>query len=289
MKYLILGASGMAGHMIALYLMEEGHNVTGFCRNKLPHFCCIEGDASDRDLIRKIITQGKYDAVVNAIGILNNSAESHKAEAIYLNSFLPHDLALIAKDLETQIIQISTDCVFRGNTGPYDENSIPDGYSWYDRTKALGELSDAKNLTLRQSIVGPDLKCKGIGLLNWFINQEDTKISGYMNSIWTGLTTLELAKGIEACSKSKIVGLVNLVPNASISKYELLVLFNKYFKNGNITIEPTANDYLDKTLINSRKDIPFHPKDYSLQIAELRDWVSSHPGLYPNSYYRYIS
>ena len=34
MKYLIFGVQGMAGHMIAEYLLEQGHTVVGFARTK---------------------------------------------------------------------------------------------------------------------------------------------------------------------------------------------------------------------------------------------------------------
>ena len=47
MKYLIFGVQGMAGHMIAEYLLEQGHTVVGFARTKsavCPAFCA---DAQD--------------------------------------------------------------------------------------------------------------------------------------------------------------------------------------------------------------------------------------------------
>jgi dTDP-4-dehydrorhamnose reductase len=102
--------------------------------------------------------------------------------AAFLNSYFPHFLAKTTENTNTQVIQMSTDCVFSGKKGSYSEYDLRDGESFYDRSKALGELDDEKNITLRNSIVGPDINSKGIGLLNWFMNntrEEHNVINGY--------------------------------------------------------------------------------------------------------------
>ena len=93
---------------------------------------------------------------------------------------------------------MSTDCVFSGKTGWYSETSSRDGETFYDRSKALGELENNKDLTFRNSIIGPDLNKNGIGLFNWFMKQEG-QIYGFTKAIWTGVTTLTLAKAMERC------------------------------------------------------------------------------------------
>ena len=230
MKFLVLGASGMAGHLISIYLKEHGHEVTGFARRPIPFVNCVVGDAGNANELRRVIFDGGYDVVINAIGILNQFAEEKKAEAVYINSYLPHLLADITNETQTQIIQMSTDCVFSGKTGGYIETSLRDGESFYDRTKALGELEDNKNLTFRNSIVGPDISPNGIGLLNWFMSQTN-EIYGYTNAMWTGLTTLQLAKEMETAAENRVHGLFNMVPDHSISKYDLLQLFNHYIRH----------------------------------------------------------
>ena len=83
---------------------------------------------------------------------------------------------------------MSTDCVFSGRRGGYTEKDFRDGETFYDRSKALGELEDDKNITLRNSIVGPDINPNGIGLFNWFMHQKD-QVNGFSNTMWTGQTT----------------------------------------------------------------------------------------------------
>lgn len=212
MKVLILGSTGMAGHLITLYFQQQGHEVTAFSNTPFPYCKNIIGDAFDTKMFKQMLIDDEYDAVINCIGILNEAAEEKKSAAVYLNSYLPHLIADMLKDKKTKLIQMSTDCVFAGNGGPYYEDSLRDGKTFYDRTKALGEVEDDKNLTFRNSIVGPDMNPNGIGLFNWFMKQKGT-IQGFSGAIWTGVTTLTLAKAIEQAIKENLTGLYNLVNN----------------------------------------------------------------------------
>ncbi|MFK2239377.1 hypothetical protein ACIXKS_15250 [Bacteroides fragilis] len=78
MKFFILGCNGMAGHIISLYLKEQGHLVVGFARSKSAFVDTIIGDAFDTEFIYKNIIEGKYDTIVNCIGVLNQFAEMIK-------------------------------------------------------------------------------------------------------------------------------------------------------------------------------------------------------------------
>ncbi|MBO1263998.1 SDR family oxidoreductase [Proteiniclasticum sp. SCR006] len=281
MKVLILGGTGMAGHTLSIYFKEAGHDVTAFSRSKV-NFCRnINGDITDFENLKKIITDGEYDAIINAIGILNQDAEDNKSKAVLLNSYLPHFLSDTTKDMKTRVIHMSTDCVFSGETGGYSESSIRDGKTFYDRTKALGEIENGKDLTFRNSIIGPDMSDRGIGLFNWFMKQEG-QINGFTKAIWTGVTTLTLAKAMEQALLENLTGLYNLVNNDTISKYELLKLFNMHMKNQELQIIPIGQLSLDKSLINNRTDFSFKVPSYEDMIAEMKEWIVDHKDLYPH-------
>lgn len=281
MKILVLGATGMAGHMIAIYLKKSGHEVTAFSRREFKYCDNIIGDISNFNFLRKVIEEENYDAVINAIGILNQDAEDDKSLAVLLNSYLPHFLSNITKNMKTRIIHMSTDCVFSGLTGGYTETSFRDGETFYDRSKSLGELENNKDLTFRNSIIGPDCNKNGIGLFNWFMKQ-DGQISGFTKAIWTGVTTLTLAKAMEKALEENLTGLYNLVNNENISKFELLKLFNKYMKDDVITILPSDKVSLDKSLINNRNDFLFIVPSYEMMVVEMEEWIENHKELYPH-------
>lgn len=281
MKVLILGSTGMAGHLITLYFKEHGHDVTAYSVTPFPFTQNVVGNAFDLIQLKSLLITGDFDLVINCIGLLNREADDNPDKSIFLNSYLPHFLVDVLKETRSKVIQMSTDCVFAGNTGPYFEDSLPDGRTIYDRTKALGEINDKKNLTFRNSIIGPDMNPGGIGLFNWFMKQEN-EIKGYTKAMWTGVTTLTLAKAMEKAANEDLKGIYNLVNNSSISKYDLLMLFNRYFKNNMIAINPFNDIVLDKSLRCSRNDFSFKVPDYEQQVAEMKEWIMNHKKLYPH-------
>lgn len=281
MKFFICGCNGMAGHTISLYLREQGYEVFGFDLKESTLIPSIACNAFNTETLRKVIAEGNYDTVINCIGILNQFAEQNHALASYINSYFPHFLADVTKGTNTQIIHMSTDCVFSGTRGDYVETDHRENETFYGRSKALGELDDDKNVTLRDSIVGPDTNPNGLSLLNWFMAQEN-EINGFTNKMWTGLTTLELAKAMEVAAKERVHGIFNCVPDHSISKYELISLFNHYLKNDTVKINPVKGTLANFSLKRTRFELSYIVSDYDTQIRELAEWIKLHKDMYPH-------
>lgn len=273
-KILILGGDGMAGSMVSSFLIEKGHDVHITTRNENDGKSIFFDVLKDYKELEIIIKKINPQFVINCIGVLNQYAEKNKSDAILINSFLPHYIDSISKKLSFKLIHISTDCVFEGDKGSYSETDFPNALSFYGRTKALGEINNEKNLTFRTSIVGPDINTKGIGLFNWFISQKGS-IKGFSNVIWTGVTTLELAKAIEKSFNLNLTGLYHLVNNKKINKFELLKLFKKY-THRDIDIEEDDTCTSDKSLVNNRKDFNFEIPSYSDMIEEMCKWINNH-------------
>lgn len=279
MKILVLGSQGMAGHIITAYLSTKGHETWTLSRresNKPNHFVA---DATDYLRMQDILKENMFDVVINAVGILNNDAEENHVKAIQINTLLPHQLVELTKNSRTKVIHISTDCVFSGKSGNYEESSLRDAYTFYGRSKALGEIENDKDLTFRTSIIGPDLSEKGIGLFNWFMKQDGT-IQGYKNAYWSGVTTLTLAKAIEASLSQDLVGLYHLVNGNKINKFDLLCEFNKIFKSNTLIIESTEGYIVDKSLINTRTDFKFQVPSYQDMLIEMKEWITENQSVY---------
>lgn len=279
MRYLIFGVNGMAGHVIAQYLKEKGHEITGFARQQSPVCKTIPGDARNRADVEIALEAADYDVVVNCIGVLNKRVDASLADGIYLNSSWPHLLAEKLAGKRTKLIHISSDCVFEGTRGQYTESDHPDAVSYYGRSKALGEVLDCDNLTLRTSIVGPELKADGTGLFHWFMKQTGS-VSGYKKVIWTGVTTLQLAKSIEEDISKQKTGLYHLVNNDTISKNDLLQLFNSGFRNNPIEIAENDTVISDRSLVCTSEGQRFSVPGYKQMIMELADWMEDHRELY---------
>lgn len=277
---LVLGSSGMAGHVMTLYLEQNTHfNVTNLSHKKKLNARTVILDVSNLDEFNRYLDENHFDVIVNCIGILNQYADQNKSTAVLINSYLPQFLAFKYRDSDTRIIHLSTDCVFSGKSGAYQEASFRDGDSFYDRTKALGELVNDKDLTFRMSIIGPDMNPEGIGLFNWFMKSTGA-VYGYKNTLWNGITTIELAKAVEAAIVSGLTGLYHLVPKENISKYDLLKLCQKVFDRQDIKIIPYENPLTDKSLINTRDDFGFAVSNYGKMIQDMKVWVDMHKSLY---------
>ncbi|MEC5156982.1 sugar nucleotide-binding protein [Chryseobacterium sp. MP_3.2] len=274
-KILVIGIKGMAGHVIFNKLKStEKYDVFGLARNIIQSDNTFNLDVAKTDELQSIITANNFDVIVNAIGILNKDAEDHPEKAVWFNSYFPHFLESLTKHKKTKIIHISTDCVFNGKKGAYTENDIKDGIGFYAQSKALGEIDNQKDLTIRTSIIGPELNKNGIGLFHWFMSvPQNLAISGYSEAFWSGITTVELANVIQYILDNEISGLVQVAPQVKIDKYSLLNLFNKIFRDNEIAIQPNDQYKVDKSLVSIRKDFDYRVPDYSEMLNEMRVYI----------------
>lgn len=279
-KVLIVGGDGMAGNIVNTYLKENNYTVYTTTRRELGNKQFFYDVVNDVNSLSTIISEINPDYVINCIGVLNQFAEDNKDEAVLINSYLPHYIDRLSEKQKFKFIHISTDCVFSGKKGNYREEDFPDAESWYGRSKALGEIDNSRSLTLRTSIVGPDVNKKGIGLFHWFMQQQG-EIKGFTKVFWSGVTTLELAKSIEKSFDMNIYGLYHLVNNRRIDKYNLLLLF-KEFMNKRIKISKNHEQVSDKTLLNNRIDFDFQIPSYKVMIQEMAIWIDKH-----NEQYKY--
>ncbi|KIY23555.1 dTDP-4-dehydrorhamnose reductase family protein [Mesobacillus subterraneus] len=269
MKILILGGKGMAGHMVTDYLSRIDRYEVSFTSRTGEG---IPLDAANFDEVKGLISDKQPDVIINCIGLLNDQAAANLVEAIKVNSLLPHVLAETASLYGGKVIHISTDCVFSGEKGSYAETDLLDGTSIYAKTKALGEITHAPHLTIRTSIIGPELKESGIGLFHWF-QQQTGMVNGFTNVWWNGVTTLELAKGIDHVIQKNITGLLHLTAPQPISKHDLLMLLQQSFQKNDVKIIEDGRLSIDRTLVNTRKDFDYQVPDYPEMISALANWM----------------
>jgi dTDP-4-dehydrorhamnose reductase len=279
-KVLVLGSTGMIGHQVFNYLkfksVFELYNIS--FRKKLQHDSILL-DARSEDTFVKCIESISPNYIINCVGILINASNRDPKNAIFLNSYLPHRLSRLADVLNAKLIHISTDCVFSGEKGTsYIEADEKDGNGVYAKTKGIGEVISDKHLTLRTSAVGPELKSGGEELFHWFMTQSGS-ISGYTRAIWSGVTTLELAKAILWSIENKITGLYHITNNDSICKYDLLKLFKKY-TGKEINILPIDGKEVDKSFIDTRKLIDYKIPSYEQMVVEMTNLIRSNKVLY---------
>ena len=232
----------------------------------------------DLELLEEALRHLKPKLVINCIGIVNKLVtDKNKAKVTFVNSYFPHKLAEICKENGSKLIHISTDCVFSGEpegfskkAGNYTEDSKHSPTDFYGASKALGEVNDDYHLTIRTSIIGPEVKKHKKGLMEWFLKQKGKKVKGYTKVIWSGVTTLELAKQIIDLYEKEVSGLVNLA-SKPISKYDLLCLMKEvYGLKGKVKKDSSLK--CDRSMKSIRKDINYSIPTHKQMLIELKEF-----------------
>ena len=268
---LVLGSTGMLGHQVVKRLTQSEKKfsvINVSYRNKLNDKTIVIDVEKDFPKLEELINKSKPKIIINCIGVLISESLKNQKKAEYINANFPHILKKICKKNKSKLIHISTDCVFSGKKGSYLENDFTDSKTIYGKSKSKGEIIDQDHLTLRTSIIGPEIKKGGEGLLSWFLNEQNSSVKGYGKAIWSGVTTVELAKVIEKSLTSNIFGLYHVTNNEKISKYNLLKLFNDYlYFEKNIILDNTVVN--DKSLVDTRNELNYVVPSYRSMIKEM--------------------
>lgn len=277
MKILILGVTGMLGHRLFLELSKT-FDVFGTTRNaSIPSFVNDESkiiknvDAFNTESIQKAIIDLQPDLIINCIGIIKQvkSSQDHLT-SIKINALLPHEILSSVEKINSRLIHFSTDCVFDGKEGNYNEESEANATDLYGRTKLLGEVTTSPNaITIRTSIIGREIKPTG-SLIEWFLSQEN-EVNGFKNAIFSGFPTKTFASIIKdyIISNKELNGLFQISSNP-INKFDLLNLTKDIF-NKKIKINEETHFNIDRSL-NSNKfkeATGYEPPKWSILIKDL--------------------
>jgi dTDP-4-dehydrorhamnose reductase len=280
MRILILGATGMLGHKLWQLLPQRFADTHATVRSRPVLTGCrlfddervIAGvDAADFRVVAAVLDRLEPQVIVNCIAVTKRRKASDDAAAsIALNALLPHRLAQWGAAHAARVIHFSTDCVFSGRTGGYSETSATDAEDLYGRTKALGEISGERTLTLRSSFIGREL-ANGTELLEWFLAQRGQRIKGYRQALYTGVSNIFMAHlvGDIIDRHPHLAGLYNLASEV-LSKFELLSLARDAF-GVDVAIDPDDGFVCRLNLDGSRlrQALGAAPPSWREMMAEL--------------------
>ena len=279
-KVLILGSSGLIGHQVYNYLKDNSDFVlSNISYTRKLNNETILLDARKEQYFFDQIRHIQPNYIVNCIGVLISEAKQDPKSAMFLNAHLPHKLAKLANNINAKLIHMSTDCVFSGNKqSPYLETDEKDGSDTYAKTKSLGEIVSKNHLTIRTSVIGPEIINGSGELFHWFMNQSGV-IEGFTKAIWSGVTTIELAKAIKWFINNNTIGLYQLTNGISINKYDLLHLFKKY-TNKNIEIAKVDGIVTNKSFVDTRQEINYQLPTYDEMIRDMVSLIKNNRILY---------
>ncbi len=240
MKITIFGAGGMLGYAVSEFFESVGFETVKVSRKdfdiaKEPH-----------DKAGEFLSDS--DFAVNCAGVIKPRIKDMSVEDVLtVNSLFPKNFAKIANKLGVKSFHITTDCVYSGKKGNYDENDLFDADDLYGLSKSGGDY--AETMVLRTSIIGEELN-QNRSLLEWAKSQKGNGVFGFTNHLWNGITTLQLAKIIKKIIDENLYEqkLFHIYSPDSVTKFELLKILNDVYE---LDLEITPKDAdvaVDRTL-----------------------------------------
>jgi len=219
---LVTGANGMLGHIVCRVL-SQNHNVVGVCRGPRAAYRAsdwMQGsrvslldqvDLADPQVLAERLPTRDISVVINCAGLIKQRPEAGEPLAILQAN------ALVPRRLA----------------------------QW------CGEITAAPHLTLRTSLIGPQLDGQE-GLFAWFVAQRGRTVQGYANAVFSGLTTFAFAQILDRIvgSPSVLSGLYH-VASRPISKYALLREIDRRLALG-VTVVRDESMACDRSLDGGR-------------------------------------
>lgn len=280
MRLLILGGSGMLGHQLWRGLHAQ-HDTWVTLRRPVADFAVHNlfdeakaiqfDDITDDTALERALGQAKPEAVINCVGLIKQRDEaSDEALTLRVNAEFPHRLAKRCGEAGARLIHFSTDCIFAGTKGNYTESDPSDAADLYGQSKHQGEVADAHSVTLRTSVIGHELGTN-LALLDWFLSQRGQAISGFTKAIYSGFTTLEMARIVDRIlTQHPTLSGVWHVASEPISKFALLQLCREKLGWEGV-IEPNDEFVCDRSLNADRfnQATGYTPPSWEAMISEL--------------------
>lgn len=241
-KIAILGSTGMLGSVLTKVLQDNVEKVDEFNRSSVS----VTGRNNAYKInVNKNFTLPEmlknYNFIINAIAETGKSNTiNYKDNMVNSNIFLVSELNKLSLSSKIPIIHVSTNGVFSGNKEYYRESDFHDTEEFYGKTKSQGDLLGNALMILRCSIVGKGLKHDN-HLLNCILNKPlNSKVKGFVNHTFNGITNLHLSRIILGIIKNYNynIGTFHLVPSQVITKHELIRLICKYFEREDLEIIP---------------------------------------------------
>ena len=275
MKVLILGSTGVLGKNLNLFLLKKKIEVSYISRRKNIKSHKYLKDFSNFKKLEKLILEINPTHIVNCLGVTHfNKDFKLKKKTSLINTKLPKFLSKFSLKNKIFFLHISTDCVFSGKKGLYNENSIKDATDLYGKTKSRGEVRNKYSGTIRTSFIGPETSTSE-SLLNWFLKQKNS-VNGFTKAYFSGLTSLEISIIIYNyfLKKKYFYNRIINISGNRISKYSLLNEISKTFKK-RILIKRYSKFQIDRSL-NNRIFINktnYKVKSWSLMLKELNRFM----------------
>jgi dTDP-4-dehydrorhamnose reductase len=253
-RILVVGANGKLGQrVVRFYSSQDNVQLLGCSFEDVPNFEQVDYkscDISQREKIKDIILDFYPDIIINAAAFTNvDLCETEREMAWKVNVKGVENLAEASRIIDAHIISMSTDYIFDGVKGPYDERAKPNPLGYYGRTKLASEnvlkISGAYFTILRTNVLygiadsHPDF-------VRWVINslRGGKSIKIVTDQINNPTYIDDLVQAIDKTIADRKYGIYNIGGREFISRYDFALRVADFFNLNKSLIIPITTDEL---------------------------------------------
>jgi len=266
-RVLVLGGTGFLGSYFVDSLGKGAiaHTTRTFSTDTVTNYRSMIFRKNQIDEIKVFLEKQNCDTIINCIALADiEKCESNPELAYWINCELPGFLSAISKSLDSKFVHISTDAVFDGTASFRTEIEKPSPLSVYGKSKCDGEelvlLNNPQSIVARVNFFGRSKR--KTSLFNFFYDSyiSEKITTGFTDVFFTPLYVENLVKVILELIDLKANGLLHVVGNERISKFEFGVMIAEMFdlpsaslKQGKMVGTPEARiRSLDLSLSNDK-------------------------------------
>ncbi len=267
-KLLLTGASGLLGSNL-IYFLRDRYDITAISYSRpiqAQGICCHQLDLRNLKAAEDIIRRVDPDVVIHAAAMANvDVCQRHPQEAHDANVVSTINVMAALQDSKARVVYISTDLVYDGSKGNYNEEDSTHPINIYASTKEEAERFVAKHkdaLIVRTNFYGFNTIEKR-SLAEWGIEQlkSGQNIDGFNDVCFSSIYSGDLADILDQMLIQKLNGIYNLGCQTSMTKYAFLVMLAQLMGLDDNLIRPASVEA--KTFPAKRA------KDLSLDMGKL--------------------
>lgn len=230
MKLLVVGAAGLLGQKVVESVSVAGHDVIPL--DKVSTVNTVAGpvlpiDITDEDMIAAEVGSLQPDWIVNTAAFTAVDSSEDDTEAVReVNVEGVRHLLSAADEFDARLLTISTDYVFDGKEGPYEESALRNPLGVYGASKAEMEdvvaMSSGSHLVVRTMVLygaAPGIR-KNFGL--WVLAglRAGEKVRAVTDQLGNPTLASDLARMLLSMVEQGGNGLYHAAGAERVSRYE---------------------------------------------------------------------
>ena len=244
---LITGAYGQLGESCSHYLKN---NYKLILSGIAPLNNSIKLDITDQQSVNNFLEKNNPDIIINLAAFTDvDKCELEEKKAYEINF---NGVKNLCKNFSGHFIQISTDYVFDGMNGPYNEDDKTNPISIYGKTKLDAEnwLIDnhSKSTILRSNVIYSYSQKTKASFLKWIVESLIAKKPiEVVNDQWNNPTwTYSITKIINLLIEHEQYGLFHYADKDILNRFQFAQLIAKVFELNDSMISPISTDVLNQ-------------------------------------------